>query len=110
MQGGCRGAELLANEQPVLEFPFQRVYLVNGRFDVYGITELAGLPVTDYQLEHRTFEPFFFDGSVGCADGLEKIDARLFEPDGVGSVVHDPHGVGFGVADLDMARVTQTFY
>ena len=109
VQCRCGGAEVVAHEKPVLELPFQLVHLIYGSFYVYGVAEPAGFPVAHDQLEYGALEPFLLDCGVGGAYRLEEVYAGLLEPDGVGSVVYDPHGVGFCVPDFDMACEALTF-
>ena len=86
----------------VEELVFAASFVDELGLDIDKIAKTAGALVLYIQLKDGACEAFAFDFVVGGACGTEKIDSGLFKPDGVGGVVDDSHGVGFGVADLNM--------
>ena len=94
-------AEFAVQRDLVEELVFAAAFVDELGFDIDEIAKAARTLVLHVEFEDGACESFAFDFVIGGANGAEKIDTGLFEPDGVGGVVDDAHGVGFCIADLN---------
>ena len=102
MDGVAGRADFAVQSDLVKEFVLAAAFVYQPCFDIDKVPEAARALVLHVQFEDGACETFAFDFVVRGAHGTEKVNACLLEPNGVGGVVDDAHGVGFGVTDFDV--------
>ena len=94
-------AEFAVQHDLVEELVLAAAFVDELGFDIDKVAKAARALVLHVEFQHGACESFAFDFVIGCAYGTEKVNTGLFEPDGVGGMVDDAHGVSFCVADLN---------